>query len=57
VERALQLYLRRKEELLTYLKTTARRSESTGRASAGCAIVLASDTDSAGADPTELAAS
>jgi len=57
VERAFQLYLRRKEELLTYLKTTARRSESTVRASAGCVIVLASEADSAGVDATELAAS
>jgi hypothetical protein len=57
VERALQLYLRRKEELLTYLKTTARRSEYTVRESAGSVVVLAPEVDSPGADATELAAS
>ena len=57
VERAFQLYLRRKEELLTYLKTTARRSESTVRTSAGSVRVRASEADSAHEDAAEQAAS
>jgi len=57
VERAFQLYVRRKEELLTYLKTTARRSESTVRASAGSVRVRASEADSAHEDAAEQAAS
>jgi hypothetical protein len=57
VERAFQLYLRRKEELLTYLKTTARRSESTVRTSAGSVRVRAFEADSAHEDAAEQAAS
>jgi hypothetical protein len=56
VERAFQLYIRRKQELLTYLKTTARRSDSTMRTSAGAVVGNAPKADSHGAD-TELAAS
>jgi hypothetical protein len=57
VERAFQLYIRRKQELLSYLKTTARRSESTVRASAGSVRVRASEADSAHEDAAEQAAS
>jgi hypothetical protein len=56
VERAFQFYVRRKEELLTYLKTTARRSESTMRTSAGSVVGQPLEADSPRAD-TELAAS
>jgi hypothetical protein len=56
VERAFQLYIRRKEELLTYLKTTARRSESTMRTSPGSVVGQAPEADLPRAD-TELAAS
>ena len=46
-----------KQELLSYLKTTARRSESTVRASAGSVRVRASEADSAHEDAAEQAAS
>jgi len=56
VERAFQLYIRRKQELLTYLKTTARRSESTMRTSAGSVVGQAPEADLPRAD-AELTAS
>jgi hypothetical protein len=56
VERAFQLYIRRKQELLSYLKTTARRSESTMRTSAGSVVGQAPEADLPRAD-AELAAS